>query len=161
MSVSDMSIYIPSRGMVDLRVWKLSEAASQYDERLSVGRNEADGNWCVFIRTAKGTFPPLDLYPVLFLAGNEEALAQITPEELHRRLWAADTQRHGNDVLRMVNKWNDELEAEQQKKVDEAEYILAEGQEWANRRLNNDISKRGVKVFPGEKRAGKVTPEFK
>lgn len=153
--MSDLRIFVPGRGEVDLRVWKLAEAAREYDERLTVGQNQADGNWCVFIKTARGTFPPLDLYPVLFLAHTQDAVAQIEPGELKKRLYNADTKRHGNDVLRMVNKWNDELQAQQQAKVDEGEYAAAEGLEWWNRHDNKDIGKRNIKVFPGEKRAGR------
>ena len=153
------AIWLPGAGMVDLRVTRLDRAAKDYDERLAVGRNEQNGRWAVFIRTARGTFPPLDLYPVLDLGLDVERLPH--PDDLQKRLYESDTRRHGARILERMNRENEAIKKEHARIADDATYQAAEALVWAGRRLENDISRRHVRVFPGEKRAGRVTPEAK
>lgn len=148
------ALWLPTAaGMVDSRIWRLSEAAREYDDRLMVGRNEDNGTWSVYI--LRGRDKP---YPVLHLGFHVEDLP--SPEELKRRLYAADTSRHGTKILEELNRHNDELKLGRELRAQEADAILAEAQVWAHRRLSNNVNKV-IKVFPGEKRANRVTPEWK
>jgi hypothetical protein len=139
--------------MVDSRVWRLSEAAREYDSRLMVGRNEDNGTWSVFIMRARDK-----PYPVLHLGFHMDELP--TPEELRVRLYNADTRRHGTKILEDLNRHNDNMKLEVELRAQEADAILAEAQVWAHRRLSNNVN-RVIKVFPGEKRRDRVTPEWK
>lgn len=149
------AIWLPTaRGMVDSRVWRLSQAAREYDERLSVGRNEKNGNWTVYIARERGKDP----YPVMNLGPHVEMLP--TPDELKVKLFNGDTVRHGTKILEDIDRNNDAIQDEYARKADEGIEALAEAQVWAHRRLSNNRNKV-IKVFPGEKRADRVTPEWK
>lgn len=143
-----MSIYLPGRGVVSLRVTALDRAAREYDERLRVGRNEDTGDWCVFIQMARGTFPPTDLYPLLGMGPNEDALPD--PQLLRERLWKSDTLRHGNEILDRMNRENEAIKQEKEKAAQQATAIAAEAYEWGLRRMSNDIDKRRIQVNMGE-----------
>ena len=148
------TLWLPTAaGMVDSRVWRLSEAAREYDDRLTVGRNEDNGMWSVFIMRSRDK-----PYPVLHLGASVDELP--TPDELKVRLYKADTRRHGTAILDELNRHNDELKREREIRAQEADAILAEAQVWAHRRLSNNVNKV-IKVFPGEKRRDRVTPEWK
>ena len=148
------ALWLPTAaGMVDSRIWRLSEAAREYDDRLSVMRNEDNGGWAVYIMRARDK-----PYPVLHLGHNVDTLP--TPDELKVRLYKADTRRHGTKILEEMNAGNDALKLEREVRAQEADAILAEAQVWAHRRLSNNVNKV-IKVFPGEKRANRVTPEWK
>jgi hypothetical protein len=143
-----MSIYLPGRGVVSLRVTALDRAAREYDERLRVGKNEQTGDWCVFIQMERGTFPPNDLYPLFGMGPNENALPE--PHELKKKLYETDTVRHGTEILDRMNRENAELKRQQEKGALHAQELAAEAYEWGLRRMSNDITKRRIQVNMGE-----------
>jgi hypothetical protein len=98
---------------------RLNRALNQYDERLRFGRNEDNGDWCVFL-CLRGERP----IPVL---GFQDEIPE--PDEMIRRVEAADTRKHGDKILIEMEEHNNRLRAEVREKADEAEWQLAEGME--------------------------------
>src|SRR5690348_13236244 len=108
-------IYLPtSAGAVDIRVWRLNQAAGEYDPRLMVGRNEVNGAWTVFVKTGPVT-PP---HPVLHLGWDVSELPH--PDDLKRKLYQMDTLRHGEQILERMNRKNAEIEKQNRRAADEA-----------------------------------------
>lgn len=94
----------------------LNRALNEYDERLRFGRNERNGDWCVFL-IMRGEQP----VPVL---GFQDKIPSV--EEMMTRLKAADTKRHGDAILVEMERHNNELRERQRQRVHEAEWELAE-----------------------------------
>ena len=44
-----MRLFIPGRGSVDTRVFKVDAAVKEYDERLMFDQHPDTGDWCVFV----------------------------------------------------------------------------------------------------------------
>lgn len=100
-----MNIWIPRHGEVDSRAWKIDQRVREYDDRLMFGRNEATGDWCIFIRMPA----PADPFPVI---GFQNRIPE--PDEALDRLKAADTMRHGDriymEAVRSQREYRDGLE---------------------------------------------------
>jgi hypothetical protein len=101
-------IYLPGRGAYDVPVMQLHRAVEKYDDRLAFGRNQDNGQWCVFVKMPRGHKPPY--VPVLGFSTNELP----TVEEVLRRVEAADTRRFSKELLKLVT--DDYLD--QQKRVE-------------------------------------------
>ena len=122
-------IWLPRMGEVDVRVWKVNQAVKEYDERLSVGRNEETGDWCVYIKMPPGSY--VELYPVHGL-GPE---MPTDPQPILEHLWKIDAARHGTQLLRDLEKGQEKWRAEQIRKQLEPNIILADVMEFAMRRF--------------------------
>lgn len=114
-------IYLPGHGMVDLSVKRAHDAAVEYDERLSFKLHEESQQYAVYISMPHGSDPPE--LPVLGF-GYEVP----HPDEVKRRLYEADSLRHGDELRRDMNRRNAERLKEQeyarsQKVADGAERI--------------------------------------
>ena len=142
-------IYLPELGLQDFRLIKLERVARQYDERLRVGLNKADGNYCVFVQTERGSFPPHDLYPVLGLGLRLETLP--TEDKLREMIYNADMLRQGYEMLDKMNRENQRIKDAEEKQIRASQEEAAVGLEWGLRRMSNDIGKRRVQVNMGEK----------
>lgn len=141
-------IYLPELGLQDFRLIKLERVARAYDERLRVGLNKADGNYCVFVQTERGTFPPYDLYPVLGLGLRLETLP--TEDKLKEMIYNADMLRQGYEMLDRMNSENAKIKEAQEKHIKDAQSEVAVAMEWGLRRMSNDVGKRRVQVNMGE-----------
>lgn len=141
-----MQIWLPtSSGMVDLRVWRLNEAAKEYDPRLMVGRNEHNGYWTVYI--AQGPLSPP--HPVLALSQDESQLPD--PEGLKRKLYQMDTVRQGSKMLDDMNRRNEKLKHEKWGyAADEATDEMADAFSWGLSRMTNDIGKKRISIKMNE-----------
>ena len=138
-------IYLPtSAGMVDVRVWRLNIAAGEYDPRLMVGRNEANGAWTVFVKTGPTT-PP---HPVLHLGWDVSELPH--PDDLKKRLYQMDTVRHGEKILERMNRKNEEIRKHNARAADEATELAAEALAWGHSRMTNRIENKRVSVKMNE-----------
>lgn len=93
-------IYLPGRGAYDIAAMQVLRAVQAYDERLSFGRNEDNGDWVVFVKMPRGS--KRELVPVLGF-GNKE---MPTPEEVLRRVEQADTRRYSQELLDAVTTEN-------------------------------------------------------
>jgi hypothetical protein len=128
-------IWIPGRGDYDMRAWKVDRVVREYNDRLMFGRNEDTGDWCVFIEVPRPD-PPV---PVLGF-GTEIP----EPEEALKRLYKADTARHGMKIYDEIVKSQEEYKERYRKASDEASEETSEV-------LEHFLRKRGkspvVKVF--------------
>lgn len=121
-----------SRGVTDLAVWRVQEAVNRYDARLHVGRNEDNGQWCVFIRTRPGGDWP-ELYPVLGLTEPPHDPRTLDPRDVLNRIWNADTLRRGQEMIDWLEKTQEEYRAKEAKASLEVAEIGAEVMEFAHR----------------------------
>lgn len=114
-----MNIWIPNKGDMDTRAWRVDKAMSEYDERLMFGRNEETGDWCVFIRMPR----PQPPYPVLGF-GDTIPEAHVALE----RLRASDTLRHGdkiyNDVMRSQKEYKAQFEYSSNQAAEESVEVI-------------------------------------
>lgn len=98
------SLYIPGRGSMDIRAWKVDQAVNAYDARLMFAKNEETGDWCVFVRMPSPN-PP---YPV---CGFGYDIPEV--EDVMFRIRKADTMRNGdviyNDMIRSQEKYRADL----------------------------------------------------
>lgn len=111
-------IWVPE-SYADKQLTSLQRALREYDERLTFGRNEQNGDWCVFYKTDER-----ELVPVL---GFQNTIP--TPEAMLERVRQADTKRHTDWLEENINKPNERLRQEFRERADDASYQLAEGME--------------------------------
>jgi hypothetical protein len=131
--------------MVNIRVWRLNEAAKEYDSRLMVGRNEQNGYWTVYI--AMGPLQPP--FPVLALTRDEGDLPE--PEGLKRKLYQMDTVRHGSKMLDDMNRHNEQLKYDKWgRAADDATEEMADAFAWGHSRMTNDIGKKRISIKMNE-----------
>jgi hypothetical protein len=114
-----VNIWIPNRGEVDTKAWRVDKAVNEYDERLMFGRNEDTGDWCVFIRMPRPEQP----YPVL---GFGDTIPE--PESALKRLRASDTMRSGNkiydDVMRSQREYKAQFEYSSNQAAEESVEVI-------------------------------------
>lgn len=112
-------IWIPGKGEHDIRVWRVDKAVSEYNERLMFGRNEDTGDWCVFIKAPH----PQDPIPVLGFGGEIPE-----PDAAIKRLYEADTLRHGdkilNNILREQAEYKRQLEYASSQAAEESAEVI-------------------------------------
>lgn len=148
--MSDLNLWLPDgRGTVDIRVWRCMNAAREYDARLTIGQDQTDGQWAVYIKLERGTLPEMDdLFPIFGLGRDPEEFPH--PEDLKKRLYESDTVRQGDELLDKLNRENERLKKEQAYEADEASGIAAEALAWGTSQMTNDISKRRISVAMNE-----------
>jgi len=106
-----MKLFIPGYGDVNTDAWRVDQAVKEYDSRLMFGRNEENGDWCIFIEMPR----PNDPYPIL---GFQDRVPD--PVEAIDRLKAADTMRHGDRIYKDVVKSQEQYRAGLKNNADEA-----------------------------------------
>lgn len=121
-------IYLPGRGAYDVEAMQVLRAVQAYDERLSFGRNQDNGDWVVFVKMPRGS--KRELVPVLGF-GNEK---MPTAEEVLKRVEAADTRRFGAELLKAVTQDNMDAQAAIEAKGEELSWMYAEIFEYLFRR---------------------------
>ena len=98
----------------DKQVNAVTVAVREYDPELQFGRNEANGQWCIFMERHG------ERIPILGFQGIPH------PDDALKRLYQSDTRRHGSKILDEMNEHNDKLQAEKLAAVREVEGELAE-----------------------------------
>lgn len=112
-----MNIWIPGKGEYDIRVWRVDNAVREYNERLMFGRNEDTGDWCVFIKV------PAPEPPVAVLGFGSEI---PEPEAAIKRLYEADTARHGMKIYDAIVKSQEDFKKQYRYHADQASEESAE-----------------------------------
>lgn len=120
----EQKLWVPSRGELTVGEARIQRAVEEYDERLVLARHNVTGDWVIFIKVDRDT-----LYPVIGL-GPE---LPTDPEEVQRRLYLADGQRRGTEILDQVNRHNDAIRKAKRDATDEAIGETAEHLEWGYR----------------------------
>lgn len=113
------SLFIPGRGTVDTRAWRVDQAVNEYDERLLFAKNEETGDWCVFVRMP-GAEPP---YPV---CGFGREIPSV--DDVMIRIRRSDTMRNGDaiykDLMRSQEKYRAELKYNGDQATDESVEVV-------------------------------------
>jgi hypothetical protein len=99
----------------------VSKAVHEYDPELFFGKNESNGQWCIFMERNGERIPILGFRDIPH------------PDDALKRLYQSDTRRHGSKILDDLNKHNAKLKADGQHKVDEALGEVAEVVEYGAR----------------------------
>jgi hypothetical protein len=124
--------FVQGRGMVDSDILVVDKAVSEYDERLYFDRNLDTGQWCIYLKT-----PPSEAdLPIL---GFDEV---PNPEAAVKRLWQADTLRHGEKILNDMWKRNEKRLQPLRDKADDASGQAAEVLEWSHRKMGTHPTPR-------------------
>lgn len=132
------SIYLPGRGSVDIAALAVDRAIKQYDERLFFGRNDETGDWCAFIQAPHG-HPPVPVF------GWQEI---PHPEDAVKRLYEADTVRHGSSILDRINRDNEAIRKEKRWASSEATGDTAERIEHALRKAGRSPIIKSMPLRP-------------
>lgn len=126
-------IWLPSGVSVSLEVLRADKAANDYDPNLRFGRNEDNGQWCVF-RIVRGEVP----LPIL---GFSDVPG---PQELQRRLYQSDALRRGEEILDDMNRFNEDIRRVWEDAAHEGAAIAADAFEWGYRAMG---SSRASKII--------------
>jgi hypothetical protein len=137
------SIWLPGKGDTNFAALRVDKAVREYDEQLSFGRNEDTGDWCIFL-IRRGEMP----LPVIGF-GREIP----HPEDAIKRLYRADAQRRGNEILDEMNRHNEKIEEARDLAAQEGEARLAETAEWALR-VEGRTGHKKVFMGKGRERGG-------
>jgi hypothetical protein len=130
------ALWIPGRGSMDTRAYRVDRAVNEYNDRLSFGRNEDTGDWCVFMRMPSPE-------PLLPLFGFGDSIPE--PDEVIKQLWKADSLRHGDKILNQIIR-------EQEDRKKRYEYAASQASEESAEVLEHFLRKKGkspiVKSLP-------------
>lgn len=121
--VHNDSIYLPNGTRLNIRESQAARAVEEYDSSLILG--QLHGQWTVFLRNGPMEGNP---FPVLGL-GHELP----TPEQIKKRLYAADTKRHGGKIALKVDRQNEAAKRALRKKADEGVGAAVEAFDWGLR----------------------------
>lgn len=105
------NIYIPGHGEMSWDEIRVDRAVREYDERLFFARNADTWDWCVYIKMPR----PQQPYPVIGFG------REVPPVDMvMKRVYDADTMRHGWDIYKEVVKSQDDYRKLYRDAADEA-----------------------------------------
>lgn len=135
-------LWTPSGSVLPSDVRQAQEAIEAYSPNLELGLDKRNEQWVVLWKHGPGGAP----YPVLGLGFTLPGY-----EEIQRRLYMADTQRHGGKIVDEVQKRQTRAKLSRDAKTHEAAIETAEHLEHAFHRLGKTSYRRvyipkGVKV---------------
>ena len=129
MEISKRSLWVPAHAADDREAWKVHQAVKQYDENLAFGRNEETGQWCIFMRQGTNKMASTGDLPILGFN------TIPTPDEALTRLINSDARRRGSEILDELRKHNEDINAERNRRADDAVGMAAEAFEWGFRKM--------------------------
>lgn len=110
-------IWTPGWGLVPAHIRSAQKAVEEYDVDMSIGRDEANGNWVVML--ARG--PEGRPFPVLGL-GTELP----NPDEIKRRLYMSDVRKRGREIVADIERHNESIRRADRAKTHDAAGEVAE-----------------------------------
>lgn len=128
------NIWLPGVGNAPIYVHSAAQAVKEYDPDLELARDEHD-EWVIFLMTGPEGRP----IPVYHL-GRELP----SPERIKERLYMGDVRRRGREIVSGIEKRNDAIRRENRRLAHEAAEEVAEGMEYAFRKLGQTFH---TKVF--------------
>ena len=94
----------------------VAKAVKEYDDRLEFGLHPVTDQWVVTIRTEDGEIP--------IMGFGRPGAPLPHPDDVTKRLYNADTRRHGDRIRERINRHNEarrkELNLESQEQIDDA-----------------------------------------
>jgi len=133
-------IWTPDLGTVPISAVSASNAVSDYDPDLMLGRFENTGEWAVFIKNGPHGGP----FPVFHLG------RELPPYDLiQKKLYESDVRRHGHKLVETIQRRNDARTKALDDAAHEAAEETAEAIEWGFRKFGKHPNPR---IFvPGDK----------
>jgi hypothetical protein len=129
--VHNDQIVMPNGNSYSVREMQAARAVEEYDSSFILG--QLNGTWTVFLRNG-----PIEGNPFpIFALGNELP----APEEIKRRMYHADTKRHGGKIAAKVDRVNEQRKRELRKKADEGVAQTVEAFDFG-------LRAKGVHPFP-------------
>lgn len=119
------TLWIPGRGELAMGELAAARAVEEYDPELMLGQDRRSGDWVVLIKRD----PP---YPVFGLGPTLPS-----PDEIKRRLYQADTKRHGGKLADELDRANERAKQELRDRADDATGEVAEALDWGFRKLGS------------------------
>lgn len=127
------NIWLPGMGgNTPIYVHQAAQAVKEYDPDLSLARDE-HGEWVIFLDAGQGPRPVYHLGAEL-----------PSPEAIKKRLYMGDVRRRGREIVSGIEKRNDAIRRENRRQAHEAAEEVAEGMEYAFRKLGQTFH---TKVF--------------
>lgn len=127
--MSDVMVYVPGRGNVNSKAYRVDRALREYDERLSFQFHPETRQWCAFMQMPRGHEPPeIPVYgfdPPERIPEVHEALQKI--EEM-------DTLRHGQAIWNRIVRDSEAIRAAREAQAAEGTEALAEAVEFHRRK---------------------------
>jgi hypothetical protein len=117
-------VWLPGIGVTDSLQRSVARRLEAYDERLVLGRHEATGDWCVFLKERANPFGGGKPFPVLGLG-----TTLPSADEVMAKVQKYDTVRNGERLLREINEHNEKIRAKTDAAASEASGVVAEGAE--------------------------------
>jgi hypothetical protein len=99
----------------------VNKVVREYDPELQFGRNESNGQWCIFMERNG------EKIPILGFQGIPH------PDDAVKRLYNSDARRHGSKILDDMNKHNEKLRLAREDEINDATGQLAEAAEFGAR----------------------------
>lgn len=107
------NIWVPP-SFYDRQVAAVSAVVREYDPELNFGKNESNGQWCIFMEREGKRIPILGFDGIPH------------PDDALKRLWKSDARRHGSRILDELNKHNTELRTQHEDAIQDAQGQIAE-----------------------------------
>jgi len=126
--MSDVMVYIPGKGNVNLKAHRVEQAVHEYDERLSFQFNPVQRQWCIYMQMPRGHEPPE--IPVYGFNPPEQI---PEPHEAVAQLHKMDTVRRGEEIWALIERNSREFRKKKEAAAKEGTDALAEVVEFHNR----------------------------
>lgn len=123
--VRSEEIHLPDGRRLNIGEAQAARIVEEYDPALVLG--QLHGQWTVFVRNGPIEGNP---FPVLGL-GHELP----SPDQIQRKLYQSDTQRHGGKIAERVDRINAEKQRDARRKGDEGAGETAAYFDWAARQM--------------------------
>ena len=123
-------IFLPNGNSYSVREIQAARAVEEYDGSLVLG--QLDGQWTVFLRNG----PEGNPFPVLGLGYELPA-----PEAIKKRMYEADTKRHGGQIAQRVDRQNEARKRAFRKHADDGVGAAVEAFDFG-------LRKQGAHPFP-------------
>lgn len=109
----------------------VQDAVRQYDANLDFGKNEATGQWCVFLKHGTMAGSKDNDLPILGFSDIPH------PDDVLKRLYQSDALRRGQEIVDDIQKHNDDLLAERESTYKDVDGNVAEHFAWGSRKMGH------------------------
>lgn len=126
---SSDSIWLPGKGEVPIHTRQVADMIREYDPRLTLGRNTANGDWVVL---RDGGPEDVPLFPVIGF-GPDLPSADKVKAELYKR----DVSRNGKEIVESIVKRQNQRRAASRSRADAGAEEAGEAMAWAHKQMGD------------------------
>lgn len=123
-----VSMWVPNSHQ-DRQAYLVDKAVKEYDPDLGFGRNEATGQWCIFLKHGATELAQHSDLPILGFGTIPH------PDDAVKRLYESDARRRGREIVDSIQRHNDEIQRASDQRAQEASNATAEAFEWGFRKV--------------------------